>query len=100
MSPLSLEKLGHNLPASSLAGFSQAALGFGAGLLLAGCMNSKAREKLAIGLLVAGGAALMPLVAGIVARISNNPQSARRVRRQLEAIRGESGVSDDESALI
>lgn len=100
MSNLSLEKLGQNLPASSLTGASQAAVGFGAGLLLAGCMNSKVRDKLAITLLTVGVAALIPVLAGVVARVTNNPNSARRVRRQLEIIRQDSGLSDDDSELV
>lgn len=100
MSSLSLEKLGQNLPASSLTGASQAAVGFGAGLLLAGCMSRKVRDKLAITLLTLGTAALIPVLVGVIARVTNNPNSARRVRRQLEIIRRDSGLSHDDNEFI
>lgn len=100
MSSLSLEKFGDNLPASGLTGLSQASVGFGAGLLLAGCMSSKVRDKLAISLLTLGTVFLLPVLAGIVSRLTNNPNSARRVRRQLESIRGHSGSFDNESELV
>jgi hypothetical protein len=100
MSSLSLEKLGHNLPASSLTGASQAAVGFGAGLLLASYLKSNVRDKLAIAALTGGTAILLPVIVGIVARLTNNPNSARRVRRQLESIRQDAGLVDGESELV
>ena len=100
MSPSSIEKLGHNLPASGLVGASQAAVGFGAGLLLARYMSSSVRDKLAIGLLTTGAAILTPVIVGVVARLSNRPYSSRRVRKQLESIRQDSGISDEESEIV
>jgi hypothetical protein len=100
MSSLSIEKFGHNLPASSLAGVSQAAVGFGAGLLLASYLKSNVRDKLAIASLTGGTAILLPVLVGIVARLTNNPNSARRVRKQLESIRHDSGLVDGESELV
>jgi hypothetical protein len=100
MANLSLEKFGDNLPASGLTGISQASVGFGAGLLLAGCMSSKVRDKLAISFLTLGTVFLLPVLAGIVSRFSNNPNSARRVRKQLESIRGHSGTMDHDSELV
>ncbi len=75
---------------------SQAAVGFGAGLLVAGYLNSKVRDKLAVGLMAAGAAIVLPVVAGIVARAVNNPNSARRVREQMESIRSNDGYLDAE----
>jgi hypothetical protein len=100
MANLSLEKFGENLPASGLTGISQASVGFGAGLLLAGCMSSKVRDKLAISLLTLGTVFLLPVLAGIVSRLTNNPNSARRVRRQLETIRRHTGIMDHDSELV
>lgn len=100
MANLSLEKLGDNLPASGLTGLSQASLGLGAGLLLSSCMSSKVRDKLAISLLTVGAVFLLPVLAGVASRLTNNPNSARRVRKQLESIRSHSGSVDHESELV
>ncbi len=100
MSSLPLEKLGHNLPASGMAAASQAAVGFGVGLLVSGYMSRKLRQKLAIALLTTGTAILLPVLAGVVARISNRPESARRVRKRLESIRHDYGMGDSESDIF
>jgi len=100
MSSLSIEKLGHNLPASGLAAASQAAVGFGAGLLMARFMSSGVRDKLAIGLLTTGAAILAPVVAGVISRLSNRPDSPRRVRKRLESIRHDHGLGDSESEIF
>lgn len=100
MSSHSIEKFGHNLPASSLTGVSQAAVGFGAGLLVAEYLNTKVRDKLAIGLLTAGTAILLPVIIGVVLRLSNRPTSARRVRKQMESIRENDGFSDTDASLF
>lgn len=94
MSNFSLEKLGQNLPASSLTGISQGCLGIGAGLLLSNYLNHRTRDKLAIGLVVAGAALFLPILAGITSRILNNPQSSWRVRQQLESIRLDSSIPE------
>jgi hypothetical protein len=99
-SPLSLEKLGHNLPASGLAAASQAAMGFGAGLLLSGYLDRGVRHKLAVGMLTAGAAVVLPFIVGVVTRVSNRPESARRVRKQLESIRQDHGLDEHSEALL
>jgi len=100
MAKLTLEKLGENLPASGLTGLSQAAIGFGTGLLLAGRMNRKIRDKVGVALVATGIAVLAPIVAGVVTRVSNRPESARRVRKQLESIRRDSGFDEVEEELV
>jgi hypothetical protein len=67
----SIEKLGYNLPASGIVAASQAAIGFGAGLLVSQILSRPVRDKLAITLLAAGAAILTPVIVGIVARVSN-----------------------------
>jgi len=100
MSSLSIEKFAENLPVSGLVGLSQAAVGFGAGLLLAGKLEKDSRDKVAISLLAAGAAILIPVVAGVFTRVSNRPESARRVRKQLESIRGQdSGFPEPEEIV-
>jgi uncharacterized membrane protein AbrB (regulator of aidB expression) len=100
MSKLSIEKLGDNLPASGLAAVSQAAVGFGVGLLVSGSIPREARQKVGIGLVTLGVAVLVPLVAGVVTRVSNRPESARRVRKQLDSIRQDSGFDNVEEQLV
>lgn len=87
MDRLPLENLGHNLPASGLVAASQAAVGFGAGLLVSNYLSREVKDKLAFGLLVVGVAALTPILAGVAARIANRPDSSRRVRKRLDIIR-------------
>ncbi|MCX7712057.1 MAG: hypothetical protein N2035_00090 [Chthoniobacterales bacterium] len=94
MTNFSLQKLGQNLPASSLTGISQAFLGIGAGLFLSNYLNQRTRDKLALGLLAAGIALTLPILAGIAVRILDNPQASWRVRKQLESIRRDSGFSE------
>lgn len=100
MSPLSIEKFAENLPVSGIVALSQAAVGFGAGLLLAGKLEKTARDKVAISLLATGAAILIPVVAGVFTRVSNRPESARRVRKQLESIRQDSGFPEHEEEII
>ncbi|MDX2079907.1 MAG: hypothetical protein SFU53_03920 [Terrimicrobiaceae bacterium] len=99
MSQLSLEKFGENLPVSGVVAFSQVAIGLGAGLLVADRITSNARKGAAIALISAGVAALIPVVAGVATNISRRPESRRTMRRKLESIRHDSGLSDDESAI-
>lgn len=94
MSSLSLEKFGNNLPVSGIVALSQVAVGFGVGLLLADKLDRSVREKAAIALIGAGVATVLPVVAGIINNVSNRPESSRRVRRQLESIRDDTGLSN------
>lgn len=100
MSPHSIEKLGHNLPASGLVAASQAAVGFGAGLLVSRYMDTNLRNKLAVGLLTAGTAILLPVLAGVITRVTNRPTSTRRVRKQLESIRQDSGFTEEDAEIV
>jgi len=99
MSQLSLEKFGENLPVSGVVAFSQVAVGLGAGLLVADRIGRPVRRGLAIALVSAGVAALIPVVAGVVTNISHRPGSRRLMNRRLESIRSDSGLTDDESTF-
>ncbi|MEI6340020.1 MAG: hypothetical protein WCQ57_15795 [Verrucomicrobiota bacterium] len=90
-------KFGENLPVTGIVAFSQAAVGFGIGLLLADKIGRTARQRTAIALIGAGAATIFPLVYGIVANVNNRPDSSRSIRRQIEGIRRAHGVSDDDS---
>jgi hypothetical protein len=94
MSPVSLEKFGENLPVTGIVALSQAAVGFGVGLLVADKIGETARQRAAIALIGAGAATILPLVAGIITQINNRPDSSRRMRQQLEGIRRSVGVND------
>ena len=93
MSQLSLDKFGENLPVSGVVAFSQVAIGLGVGLIVADRIGRNARRGLAIGLVSAGIAALVPVVWGVVSNISNRPGSSRSMRKRLESIRRAPGVS-------
>ena len=95
MSQLSINKFGDNLPVTSIVAFSQAAFGFGLGLLVSSAIDRSARQKLAVSALVGGAAVLVPLAAGVVMAVQNRPSSTRRQRKQLESIRRDTGISEN-----
>lgn len=96
MSQLSLNKFGDNLPVTGIVAFSQAAIGFGVGILIGDRFGRSARQQAAIGCFLAGAAALAPLVYGIVVNVRNRPTSKRRMKKQLESIRRDIGISDND----
>ena len=89
MSQLSLDKFGENLPVSGIVGFSQVAIGLGAGFLVAESIGQNARRSAGIALVGLGVAALVPIIWGIASKISSRPESSRAMRKRLEGIRGE-----------
>ncbi|MFA7344812.1 MAG: hypothetical protein WC003_10940 [Terrimicrobiaceae bacterium] len=91
MSQLSLDKFGENLPVSGVVAFSQVAVGLGVGLLVADRIGRNARRGLAIGLLGAGVATLVPVVWGVISNFSHRPGSSRTMRKRLDAIRRAAG---------
>jgi len=98
MSSISYGKLGDNLPVTSLIALSQAAVGFGVGLLIAGKLDQTVRQRTAIAFIGAGAATILPLVAGAIADFNNRPDSSRRIRRQLASIREGTGLSNGDGA--
>jgi len=93
MSQLSLDKFGENLPVSGVVAFSQVATGLGVGLIVADRIGHNARRGLAIGLISAGVATLVPVVWGIVSNIRRRPDSSRAMRKRLDGIRRAPGVA-------
>ncbi|NBS51530.1 MAG: hypothetical protein EBS96_02680 [Spartobacteria bacterium] len=85
----SLDKFGENLPVSGIVGFSQVAIGLGAGFLVAESIGQNARRSAGIALVGLGVAALVPIIWGITSKISSRPESSRAMRKRLEGIRGE-----------
>jgi hypothetical protein len=99
MATLPISKFGENLPVTGLVAFSQAAVGFGVGLLVADKLEINARQRTAIALIGAGAAAVIPFVAGIYDRLSHRAASERDMRRRLESIREDVGFSGDEEIV-
>lgn len=99
MSQLSLDKFGENLPVSGVVAFSQVAIGLGAGLLVADRIGQNARRGVAIGLVSAGVATLVPIVWGVISNISHRPGSSRDMRKRLDGIRRAAGVAHSENGF-
>ena len=100
MASLPISKFGENLPVTGLVAFSQAAVGFGVGLLVADKLEINARQRTAIAMIGAGAAAVIPFVAGIYDRVSHRAASERDMRRRLESIRDDAGgFSGDEEVV-
>lgn len=83
-----MDKFGENLPVSGVVGFSQVAIGLGAGFLVADSIGHNARRNAGIACITLGAAALIPIVWGIASKISTRPESSRAMRKKLEGIRG------------
>ncbi|MGC3988218.1 MAG: hypothetical protein QM796_00770 [Chthoniobacteraceae bacterium] len=81
------------LSATALISFAQAAIGCGAGLLLAGKLGRKAQRITALVLVGAGAAAAIPAVVDSVSTHLN--QTARGQRRRLDSIRQDAGFPED-----
>lgn len=96
---LSLNKFSENLPVSGTIGLTQAAAGFGIGLLVADKLSEGTRRRTGGVLLAAGLLALAPVAAGMVIRFRNRPSSAKRARRRLESIRDHAGFHGSEDIV-
>ncbi|HEY5769294.1 MAG TPA: hypothetical protein VIS71_05550 [Terrimicrobium sp.] len=94
MSSISFDKFGDNLPVTGIVALSQAAIGFGVGLLIAEKFDQASRQRAAVALIGAGAATILPFVAGIISSINNRPDSSRRIRKQLASIREATGLSN------
>lgn len=96
MSQLSINKFGDNLAVTGIVALSQALMGFGAGMLLGDRVSRSVRQTAAIACFTGGALALVPLISGIVVNVRNRPTSSRRMRKQLESIREDTGLSSSE----
>ena len=99
MSSISFDKFVDNLPVTGIVALSQAAVGFGVGLLIADKFDQTARQRTAFALIGAGAATILPFLAGIIANINNRPDSSRRIRKQLASIRESTGLSNGHDAF-
>jgi hypothetical protein len=99
MSSISYDKFGDYLPVTGMIALSQAAVGFGVGLLIADKLDRVVRQRAAVAIIGAGAATILPLLAGMIASFNNRPDSSRRIRRQLASIRESTGLSNGEGAF-
>ncbi len=88
-----------SLPAAALITVSQAAIGCGIGILLAGKITENRRNTAAIGMLCLAIATTAPALVGVVIDLINGPQSKLGVRRRLRSIREDSGLQAEEEVL-
>jgi hypothetical protein len=91
----SILKTPDHVPVTGLIALTQTALGFGAGLLVAGKMGRSAKNVTAIAVLSVGVISTLPLVVDLVAKYVNKPGGEREMRKRLASIRRDSGVSQD-----
>src|SRR5580692_5954365 len=89
----SLLKTSDHVPVTGLVAVTQTAIGFGAGLLLAGKMGRVAKNVTAIAVLSLGAVSVFPLVMEVVSQFVNKPGGKREMRKRLASIRRDSGVS-------
>ena len=80
---------------TSLVALTQAAVGCGLGLLLANKFQSTARKITGWIMVSLGVASVAPLLIGFFTRTANHPGSARAMRRRLDSIRQDSGLSEN-----
>ena len=83
-----------HVPVTSLVAVTQTALGFGAGLLLAGRMPRSVQKATAVAVFSVGVISTLPLVFDVVSKCLNRPGSARSMRRRLASIRRGAGVEE------
>ena len=88
-----------SLPSAALLTISQAAIGCGIGILLAGKFNEERRTTAAVAMLCLAIATTAPAIVGVVADLINGPQSKLGVRRRLRSIREDSGLHAEEEVL-
>jgi hypothetical protein len=94
MATSSLKPLDH-VPVTGLVALTQTAVGFGAGLLLAGKMGRTAKNATAAVVFSVGVISTLPLIIDLVTKCINRPGSERDMRKRLASIRRDSGVSQD-----
>jgi ABC-type molybdate transport system permease subunit len=87
-----------SLSSAALLTVSQAAIGCGIGILLAGRIDENKRNVAAIAMLSFAIAATLPPVVNVVADLVNGPRSKFGVRRRLRSIREGSGIHAEEEA--
>jgi ABC-type molybdate transport system permease subunit len=88
-----------SLQSAALLAISQAAIGCGIGILLAGKIGENKRTTAAVAMLFLAIATTAPAIVGVVADLINGPQSKLGMRRRLRSIREDSGLQAEEEVL-
>ena len=88
-----------SLPSAALLTISQAAIGCGIGILLAGRISENKRNTAALAMLLLAIATTTPALVGVVVELINGPQSKLGMRRRLRSIREDSGLHAEEEVL-
>ncbi len=88
-------KFAENLAIPSITALTQAVVGCGIGLLLAGGMRRKVQKVTAITMLSVGLASTIPFAFDACFKRWNRPESDRGARKRLASIREDSGFSED-----
>ena len=91
--PTSSMKTPDHVPVTGLVALTQTALGFGAGLLVAGKMRRSAQKATAVAMFSVGVISTLPLLVDVVVKVVNRPGSKRDMRKRLASIRRGSGVT-------
>jgi hypothetical protein len=99
MSNEQLRAIGLSLASAALLTASQAAVGFGLGLLVAERMEKRERGLLALGALSLAALATSPALIGVAFDLVNGPHSRLGVRRTLRSIREDSGIHDEDQVF-
>ena len=84
---------------SSLLAVTQTAVGCGIGLLLAGKLQRPTQKTTAATLFSLGVLLALPAIVDTVAKVWQGPESDRGVRRRLDSIREDSGLTDETEAF-
>jgi len=83
------------VPLTSLVTVTQTTVGCAIGLLLAGRLRRPAQQITALALFAVSAVSLAPLVVDLISRRRNRPGSERVMRRRLESIRHDPGISEE-----
>ncbi len=84
-----------DLTKASLLAVTQTAVGCGIGLLIAGKLQRPTQKTTAATLLSLGVLLAVPAVVQSVLRVWQNPESDRGVRRRLDSIRLDPGLTEE-----
>ena len=84
---------------ASLLAVTQTAVGCGIGLLIAGKLQRPTQKTTAATLLSLGVLLAVPAVVESLARVWRGPESERGVRKRLDSIRDDPGLTDETEAF-
>ena len=83
------------VPVQSLTAIAQTALSCGVGMLLAGKLRRKAQRNTGAVMLSVGALCALPVLYEVLSRRWRGPNTERGMRKTLESIRHDPGISED-----